>query len=144
MEQCIVIKIAMEDGLNAIETHQKLVHRYGQNALSYSTVTYWRREFRSGRTDVEDGPRSGRPPDFGSHVRIENVLAEFPNGSVRTIAEAAGYEPSTVFYVLTQVFHLKLRHWRWVPHSRSDAQEVARVDGANVLRRELLNARRRN
>jgi hypothetical protein len=107
MEQRMVIKIAMEDGLNAIERHQKLVHRYGQDAISYPTVTYWRREFRSGRTDVEDGPRSGRPPDFARGVRIENALAELPNGSVRPIAEAAGYESSTVFHVLTQVLHLK-------------------------------------
>jgi hypothetical protein len=34
MEQRIVIRIAMEDGLNAIETHQKLVDRYGQDGLS--------------------------------------------------------------------------------------------------------------
>jgi hypothetical protein len=73
MEQCIVIKIAMEDGLNAIETHQKPVHRDGQDALRYPTVTYWRREFRSGTTDAEDCPRSGRAPDLGSRVRIENA-----------------------------------------------------------------------
>ena len=144
MEQRVFIKIAFEDGLAALETHRKLVEHYGGEALSYPSVTYWRREFRMGRQDVEDSPKTGRPPDFGIRLRIESALAAFPNGSVRSIAELTGYEPSTVFSILTQVLHLKFRHWRWTPHSLSDDQKVARVDGANMLRAELLMARRRN
>ena len=120
MEQRVFIKIAFEDGLAALETHRKLVEHYGGEALSYPSVTYWRREFRMGRQDVEDSPKTGRPPDFGIRLRIESALAAFPNGSVRSIAELTGYEPSTVFYILTQVLHLKFRHWRWTPtHSQT-------------------------
>jgi histone-lysine N-methyltransferase SETMAR len=144
MEQRIFIKITFEDGLNAVETFRKLVERYGKDALSYPSVTYWRREFRGGRKDVEDGPRTGRPPDFGIRLRIERALEDFPNGSVRTIAASTGYESSTVFYVLTQVLHLKFRHWRWIPHLLSDAQKVARVEGANSLRSALLTAKHQN
>jgi hypothetical protein len=43
-----------------------------------------------------------------------------------------------------QVLHLKLRYWRCVPHMLSDIQKVARVDGAQLSRQELLKARRRN
>jgi histone-lysine N-methyltransferase SETMAR len=55
-----------------------------------------------------------------------------------------GYEPSTVFYILTQVLNLKFRHWRWLPHLLSDDQKVARVNGAKVLQQELLDAKKRN
>jgi hypothetical protein len=65
MEQGVFIKLAFEDGLETLETHRKLVEHSGREALSYPSVTYWRREFRAGRQSVEDSPRTGRPPDFG-------------------------------------------------------------------------------
>jgi hypothetical protein len=101
MEQRVFIRIAFEDGLEALETHRKLFEHDGREALSYSSVTFWRREFRAGQQSVEDSPRTGRPPDFGIRLRIESALAVFPNSSVRSIAELTGCEPSTVFHILT-------------------------------------------
>jgi hypothetical protein len=48
MEQRVFRKIAFQDGLEALETHRKLVEHSGREALSYPSVTYWRREFRAG------------------------------------------------------------------------------------------------
>jgi hypothetical protein len=73
MEQRVLIKIAFEDGLEALDTHRKLVEHYGREALSYPNVTDWRREFLAGRQSVEDSPRAGRPPDFGIRLRIESA-----------------------------------------------------------------------
>jgi hypothetical protein len=77
-------------------------------------VTYWQSEFCGGREDVDDSPRTGGSPNFGICFRIERGLKAFPNESVRTIATSTGSEPSTVFNILTQVVHLKSRHWRWI------------------------------
>jgi hypothetical protein len=77
MEGRIFMKIALEDGLNVIETHQNLVDRYGQDVLSYPIVTYWPREFHNARTTAEDGPRSRRPSNFVIRLRIEHPFAEF-------------------------------------------------------------------
>jgi hypothetical protein len=52
MEQRMFIKLAFEDDFSADETHRNLIARYGHQALSYSTVTYWRREFQRGRENV--------------------------------------------------------------------------------------------
>jgi hypothetical protein len=40
MKQRVFIKITLEDGLNALESHRKLVERYGQEELSYAAVMY--------------------------------------------------------------------------------------------------------
>jgi hypothetical protein len=73
MEQRVLRKIAFEDGLEALETHRKLVEHSGREALNYPSVTYWRRESRAGRQSVEDSPRTGRPLDFGIRLRIESA-----------------------------------------------------------------------
>jgi hypothetical protein len=54
MEQRVLIKITLEDGLNAIERRRKLVRRSAQEARSYDAVTFWRCEFCAGRQDVDD------------------------------------------------------------------------------------------
>jgi hypothetical protein len=40
MEQRVFIKMAFEDGLEALETHRKLVEHYGREALSCPSVTH--------------------------------------------------------------------------------------------------------
>jgi hypothetical protein len=144
MEQHVFIKITLEEGLNALENHRKLVERSGREPLSSAAVTDWRREFSAGRQDVEDNPRPGRPPDFGLRLRVEQTSTAFPNSAIASIAEITGYATSTVFDILTQALHLKFRSWRCVLDSLSDAQKLGRIDGAKLLRVELLAAKRRN
>jgi hypothetical protein len=79
MEQRIFIKIAFEDGRNATQTYRKLVDRHRSDVLRYSRLVYWRREFSGGRWAVEDGPRSGRPPDCGVRLCVEYVLMCVPH-----------------------------------------------------------------
>jgi hypothetical protein len=54
MEQRIFVKLSTDDRLPAIEIHRKLVERYGDEALSYPAVTYWRRQLALGRRDLKD------------------------------------------------------------------------------------------
>jgi hypothetical protein len=144
MEQRGFIKITLEDGLDAFERHRQLIEGYGREALSYSAATYSHHEFRTGRQEAENNPRPGRPPDFGIRFRGERTLAAFPNGSVRRIAEITGYEPSMIFYILTQVFYLNFRPWGRVSNSVVDAQKVGRIAGEELPQAELLAAKRRN
>jgi hypothetical protein len=138
------MRVTFESFLYAAETFQLLVERYGKDAPSYPSVTYWRREFHGGREDVEGSPRNERQRDSEIRLRIERALEAFPNESVRTIDASMSHELLTVFYILTQILHLKFRDWRPVPHSPSDPQKVARVEGTKALRVKLLTAKRRN
>jgi hypothetical protein len=103
MEQQLLIKITRLEGLTSKEIHSKLLLLYGTEALSDSEVGYWRRQFSMGREYVEDSRRTGRPPDYNCDRRIREALEERPIASVRTLAEATGYTPSRVFFVLSEV-----------------------------------------
>jgi len=140
MEQRLYIKILREEHHKAKEIAEKLVQHFGTEALSYSEVCYWMREFARGREQVEDARRSGRPPDFICHSRIQAALEEMPNASVRQLAEISHYSPSTVFYVLTFVLRLKFRHWKWIPHFLSDDDKKKRVSMAKSLEISLVKA----
>ena len=43
--------------------HGKLADVYGSSAPSYAQVKFWVREFKHGRTSLEDEARSGHPLD---------------------------------------------------------------------------------
>ena len=49
---------------SAREAHQEISQIYGESAVSYPTITYWFRRFKSGNFSVEDKERSGRPEKF--------------------------------------------------------------------------------
>jgi hypothetical protein len=68
-----------------MQIHDKLVEHPGNKALSYLDVSHWVRQFLMRRESIEDSRRSGRPPDFQTHFRIEGALEASPNASIRDI-----------------------------------------------------------
>lgn len=60
-------------GCNATSIHNDFVFVYGDQAPTYSTVTKWITEFNSGRTNVEDNPRSGAPITGLTEANIKSV-----------------------------------------------------------------------
>ena len=62
IKQKAVIKFLLKEGIAAREISDRLRNVYGESALSYPTVRRWVAEFKGGRSDIIDNPRSGRPP----------------------------------------------------------------------------------
>ncbi|GBL72054.1 Putative uncharacterized protein FLJ37770 [Araneus ventricosus] len=90
MEQRVNIKFCFKSGKTATETHEILVKVYGVDAVSKKYVFEWFKRFRDGKEDVEDEPRSGRPPISKTPENIERVrrmLADDRRLSLRMIAE---------------------------------------------------------
>jgi hypothetical protein len=112
MEQRLLIKITRLEGLTSKEIHFKLLLLSGTEALSHSEMGYWRRQVFMGGEYVEGARRTARPPDFNYHRRIRELFGERPIASIRTLEEATGYTPSTVFFVLSEVLGFEFRHWR--------------------------------
>jgi hypothetical protein len=144
MEQRVLIIYLREESDGSTQIHSKLVDHHGDKTLSYPDVSDSVRQFRMRQEAVEDSRRSGRPPDFQTHFRIEGAFKASPNASVRDIRQTAGIALSTAFYVLSQVLHLEFHNWRWVPHKLSDDQKRRRVQFAVSPQTELERAQQRN
>jgi hypothetical protein len=82
MEQRVLIKYLREEGHGSTQIHSKLAEYYEDEAFSHPDVSDWMQQFRMGRESVEDSRRSGRPPDFQTHFRIDGALEASPNASV--------------------------------------------------------------
>jgi hypothetical protein len=54
MGQRLFIKISRRESLQCKPSHPELVEPYGGDALSYSEVCYWRRQFLMGRKCDEE------------------------------------------------------------------------------------------
>ncbi|GBL97478.1 Putative uncharacterized protein FLJ37770 [Araneus ventricosus] len=90
MEQRVNIKFCFKLGKTVTETHEMLVKVYGVETVSKKCVFEWFKRFRDGKEDVEDEPRSGRPPTSTTPDNIERVrrmLADDRRLSLRMIAE---------------------------------------------------------
>ena len=56
-----VIRFLNAKGINAAQIHRELIEVYGPGVMGEGKVRQWCREFKSGRTNVHDEERSGRP-----------------------------------------------------------------------------------
>ena len=72
-EQSVCAKFCFKLGKNFTETFQMLQQAYG--GLSRTPCHEWYQRFESGRTSIEDDPKSGRPSTLMDDERVEKVLA---------------------------------------------------------------------
>ena len=56
------------------ETFQMLQQAYGENCLSRTQCHAWYQRFKSGRTSIENDPKSGRPSTSMDDDHVEKVL----------------------------------------------------------------------
>ena len=60
-EQRGVVRFLWAEGVKPVEIHRRMLAQYGQSTMSQRKVYDWVERFKSGRTRVTDGGRSGRP-----------------------------------------------------------------------------------
>lgn len=56
-----ILQYHFDQGDNAGETAKRICEVYGPDTVTQITAQRWFRKFRSGKSDVEDNERSGRP-----------------------------------------------------------------------------------
>lgn len=135
-EHRAVIKYLHLKGLSANDIHMDMLQVLGDTAPSYSTVTYWLREFERGRSSTADEARSGRPSTSTTETNIDNVnrlVLKDRRYNVRFIAQEVGLPKSTVHEILKQSLGLSKVCQRWVPRILTTDQKELRVQHSRQL-----------
>jgi len=117
-------------GISPNTIHQELVSAYGPKVLSYSTVQKLSKQFREGRMELEDEPRSGRPVSKTNKENIElvrSIIEADPHSTYDDIEAETELSRGTIENIIHD--HLKLRKVtsRWVPHQLTSYQKQERV-----------------
>ena len=68
-------QILFQIGKTFTEIFQMLQQAYGEDCLSRTQCHEWYQRFKSGRTSIEEDPKSGRPSTSMDDDHVEKVLA---------------------------------------------------------------------
>lgn len=124
------IKIRAKLGVAAVNIHNELVLALGDSAPSYRTVTRWVSEFESGREEVKDDPRSGRPVTTFTNANVERVRILIENDPHITYTEIEA-ETSINRFSIHEIIHCALKmkkiSSRWVPHELTERNRQDRL-----------------
>jgi len=104
-EQRVCVKFCFKMGKTFTETFHMLQQAYGEHYLSRTQCHEWYRRFKSGRTSVEDDPKSGRPSMSMDDDDVEKVLAVIRQNrrlTVREVAEEVGICKSSCQLIFTE------------------------------------------
>jgi transposase len=103
LEQGINIKFCATIGKSANETLALLTVTYCEYAMKKSSVSEWHRQFKEGREDVQDDPRSGQPKTQSTDVNVDRVCTLVHSErrlSARLIAEELNMNRETVRQII--------------------------------------------
>jgi len=87
-----------------------LQQAFGEDCLSRTQCHEWYRRFKSGRTSVEDDPKTGRPSTSMDDDHVEKVLAVIRQNrrlTVREVAEEAAICKSSCHLILTEKLQIR-------------------------------------
>ena len=82
-----------------------LQQAYGEDWLSRTQCHEWGQRFKSGRTSIEDDPKSGRPSTSTDDDHVEKMLAVIRQNrrlTVREVSEGAGICKTSCHLILTE------------------------------------------
>jgi hypothetical protein len=113
----------------------------GDDAHGLPQIKIWLQRFRTGDLSCSDLSRAGRPP-LTSGPQVEAFRQKYPFASTCIIANYFLTTSSTVKEILQRELGMRNFSRRWVPHSMSDAQNVARVEAAKETLRICRNQKR--
>jgi len=107
-----------------------LQQAYGEDCLSRTRCHKWYQRFKSGRTSIEDDPKSGRPSTSMDDDHVEKVLAVIRQNrrvTVHEVAEEAGICKSSCHLILSDKLKIRRVAAKFVSRLLTDAQKENRV-----------------
>ena len=104
-EQSFCVKFCFKLGKTFTETFQMLQQAYGEDCLSRTQCYEWYQRFKSGRTSIEDEPKSGQPSSStgDDHIeKVRSVIRENRRLTVREVSEEVGTCESSCHTIFTE------------------------------------------
>lgn len=115
-----------------------LQQAYGEDCLSRTQCYEWYQRFKSGRTSIEDDPKSGRPSSStgDDHIeKVRSVIRENRRLTVREVSEEVGICKSSCHTILTEKLKMHRVAAKFVPRLLTEEQKQNRV----TVSQELLD-----
>jgi [histone H3]-lysine36 N-dimethyltransferase SETMAR len=112
-------------GTSAAKAAQNIKAVYGEDSISQITCQRWFARFRSGDTNLEDAPRSGKPSEFDDQALI-SLLKTDNRQTTRDLAEQLGVSAMTVDRHLEALGYMS-KLGAWVPHDLKETDKWQRM-----------------
>ena len=141
IKQKAVIKFLLKEGIAAREISDRLRNVYGESALSYPTVRRWVAEFKGGRSDIIDKPRSGRPPSAvkeANKQRVDELIRSDRRVTTSEIIEMIGVSHGSVHNIISDLEYSKVCA-RWVSRQLTDELKRSRLDVCDQMLQRCCN-----
>ena len=136
LEQRINILFCVRLGWNFTQIQTSLRQVYGDWILSKSSIYHWICEFKQGRTQMVDKPRSPRPRTGRCRANIwqvENMVAQDRRISLAQMSVQSGIKATTIFRILTLDLKLVKKCAKFVPHFLQDHERLRRERVCNFM-----------
>ena len=120
MEHRAVIKFLTLEGIVPSEVHTRMLKVYGDECPSYSTIKRWAALFKSGRTSLDDDPRSGRPStavNEDSIRAVETCILEDRRVTIAELEQETGLSHGSILTIIHEHLGMNKVSARWVPKS---------------------------
>ncbi|XP_025269033.1 protein GVQW3-like [Camponotus floridanus] len=113
-----VIKHFFLKGKTATQIQAELQEVHGTSTPSLPTISFWVNEFKRGRTNTDDEPRSGRPKTATNEEMVSKVIDIVMSDrrlKLREIVEMVGISEERIFHILHEILGMRKLTSRWVP-----------------------------
>jgi len=132
------VKFCFKLGKTATESLKILQQPSGDECMSRTQCFEWYSRFKTGRTSIDEDPRSGRHPMSTDDVHIDAVLDLILQNrllTLREIAEDVGISFGSCQAILTEKIKMQRIAAKFVPRMLTEDQKANRVN----ISQELLN-----
>jgi len=127
-----VIRFLQAKNIQPADIHRQVCEVYG-GAKSDSMVWRWYRQFESGRDNVHDNKRSGRPSVVTPNL-VQQIEAKIRENRRFTITDLAEFFPNvsgkTVHRIVTENLHFRRLCARWDPKNLTPEHKTKRMGSA--------------
>jgi len=135
----VLLRHYWKKGFSSRAATKEICDVEGEDYVSKSAAGRWFKRFQDGDIDLEDKPRSGRPPEIDDDVLLA-TLQEDTHASSRDMSVTLDCHHSTVCEHLRKLGFSK-RKFRQVPHELTAEQAKRRIEVCKQLLENPLDER---